>query len=140
MRKAYVISVSIITCLFSLKVQAQEKVIPFSVIEEKPYVSQCKNASDRDKCFNQFIMSHVRENIIYPKKAIDLKLQERIIIQFEISKYGYVENIKVLRGNHGVLKEEAIRIVSLLPKMIPGKQRNVPVRINYSLPITFKLK
>jgi len=64
--------------------------------------------------------------------------KKRIYVQFKIGETGKVEDIKA-RGPHPKLQEEAIRITKLIPKMIPGKQKGVPVKVAYTLPITFSL-
>ena len=56
---------------------------------------------------------------------------------FAIDKNGVVTNIKT-RGPDKILEKEAIRIISLLPKMTPGMQRGKAVKVTYSLPINFK--
>lgn len=57
---------------------------------------------------------------------------------FQIDKTGTVTKIQS-RGPDKILEAEAERIISLLPKMEPGKQRNKPVAVPYSIPINFKL-
>ena len=37
----------------------------------------------------------------------------------------------------GPIEKEVKQIISSLPKMTPGKQRDKPVAVSYSLPITF---
>ena len=56
---------------------------------------------------------------------------------FAIDKNGVVTNIKT-RGPDKILEKEAVRIISLLPKMTPGMQRGKAVKVTYSLPINFK--
>ncbi|NJW54918.1 energy transducer TonB, partial [Salinimicrobium oceani] len=63
----------------------------------------------------------------------------RIYVQFRIEKNG---NVTVLgaRAPHPRLQQEAERVVNMLPKMQPGKQRGQPVGVLYSLPIVFKVQ
>jgi protein TonB len=73
--------------------------------------------------------------------AQDLGLTEgmkRISVQFIIDKNGMVTNIKA-RAPHPRLQKEAIRIIKLLPKMSPGRQRNKAVNVRYNLPIGFRV-
>jgi protein TonB len=58
---------------------------------------------------------------------------------FKIDRHGNIANIKA-RAPHKKLKEEAIRVIKLLPKMIPGKQRGKAVGVSYGLPIVFKVE
>ena len=66
-------------------------------------------------------------------------IQGRVFVNFIISKDGSITDIK-MRGPDKNLEKEAKRIISLLPQMIPGKQRGRPVRVPFSIPITFPLQ
>jgi len=66
-------------------------------------------------------------------------IQGRVFVNFIISKDGSITDIK-MRGPDKNLEKEAKRIISLLPQMIPGKQRGRPVRVPFSIPITFRLQ
>ena len=64
--------------------------------------------------------------------------KHKIRIMFKINNKGLVSDIRVM-APHPKLKEEAIRIVKLLPRMTPVKQRNKPVSVSYNLPISFEV-
>jgi protein TonB len=66
-------------------------------------------------------------------------IQGRVFVNFIIAKDGSIIDIK-MRGPDKNLEKEAKRIISLLPQMIPGKQRGRPVRVPFSIPITFRLQ
>lgn len=66
-------------------------------------------------------------------------IQGKVFVQFIIDRDGSIKNI-VARGPDKNLEKEAIRIISLLPKMTPGKQRGRPVRVPFSIPIVFRLQ
>ena len=66
-------------------------------------------------------------------------IQGRVFVNFIISKDGSITDIK-MRGPDKNLEKEAKRIISLLPQMIQGKQRGRPVRVPFSIPITFRLQ
>ncbi|MEX0595435.1 MAG: energy transducer TonB, partial [Candidatus Paceibacterota bacterium] len=61
-----------------------------------------------------------------------------VVVQFIIDEEGNVNDPVVVRGIGGGCDEEAVRAVSKA-KFIPGKQRGKPVRVRYSLPVTFRL-
>ncbi len=81
----------------------------------------------------------LQEKIEYPEKARMAGIQGKVIIQFIVNEEGEVENPRVIRGIGGGCDEEALRVVKLA-QFKPGKQRGQPVRVQYSLPIFFKLK
>ena len=66
-------------------------------------------------------------------------IQGKGFVTFVVEKDGRGTNIKILRGIGGGCDEEAIRVVKNMPNWIPGKQRNVPVRVQFNLPISFVL-
>ena len=80
------------------------------------------------------------ENIKYPKKAINNYIQGIVYINFIVNTEGEIEGINLLRGVHYLLDEEALRVVSLMPPWIFGKQLGESVKVSYNLPIRFTLK
>ena len=128
-----------------ISVEEEEEVIedvPFIVIENVPVFPGCKgNREELRDCFsvkmNKFISKKFNTNL-----ASDLGLDsgsiQRIFVIFKIDKKGNIVNIEA-RAPHKKLKEEAIRVVKLLPKMMPGRQRGKPVGVKYGLPIVFKV-
>jgi len=83
---------------------------------------------------------YLAENIHYPEQAKKEHLQGRVFVTFVVEKDGSVSGAKVLRGIGGGCDEEALRVVNAMPKWTPGKMRGEVVRVNYNLPITFKLQ
>ena len=95
--------------------------------------------SQRRNCFQEKMRKHIRKNFRYPEIAEKLGIQGRVYVSFVISKDGQIINIK-MRGPDKNLEKEAERIISKLPKMIPGKQRGQLVRVPFSIPIVFMLQ
>lgn len=89
-----------------------------------------------DKALQKFIY----ENTKYPKSAIEEKISGTVYVQFIVEKDGSISDIKVVRGIGGGCDEEAVRVVKLMPNWIPGKQKGVPERVYFMIPITFNLK
>ena len=79
----------------------------------------------------------LNECIEYPQEAREAGIEGRVTIKFIVNKEGNVENPSVLRGKEG-LNEEAMRCVKKL-KFSPGKQRGEAVRVQYAMPVNFKL-
>ena len=115
--------------------------VPFAVIEDVPRFMLCylEKNSDARECFQEQMNAHIRRNFRYPEIAQEKNIQGRVYTNFIISECGYIKNIRV-RGPDKMLEEEAIRIISLLPRMTPGKQGGKPVRVPFSIPITFRLQ
>ena len=80
------------------------------------------------------------KNIRYPEKAGENNIQGRVIVQFDITADGTVENVIVLRGLNEACNKEAARLIQLTsgswhPELLAGK----PVRSTYTCPVDFKL-
>lgn len=64
------------------------------------------------------------------------KLNGKVYVTFIIEKDGSLTNIKVLKDIGYDTGKEAIRVLELSPKWIPGEQNGKKVRCTYSLPIS----
>ena len=102
----------------------------FQVVEEMPQFP-----GGMQEALN-FLGTHVR----YPVAAQEAKIEGRVIVGFVVGKDGSVSDIKVVRGINPELDAEAIRVVSMMPKWIPGKQRGKAVAVKYTMPIMFRLQ
>ena len=124
------------------EVEIEEEVIedvPFSIIEDVPIYPGCKGSKEQLKqCFSDNVQDLINKKF-NAELANELGLEpgkQRIAVMFKIDKNGNVTDI-MARAPHKRLEAEAIRVVNLLPKMTPGKQRGRPVGVKYSLPIVF---
>jgi protein TonB len=114
--------------------------VPFAVIEQVPIFPGCKGNNVQLKaCFQEKMQLHLQKHFRYPQAATELNIQGRVFVFFLIDKNGRATRVKS-RGPDQLLETEAERIISLLPTMKPGKQRNKPVSVPYSIPINFKLR
>ena len=85
------------------------------------------------------LYAFIRRNLHYPEEAWNNKIEGTVYVTFSIEKDGSVTNVKVLRDIGGGCGAEAVRVVKLMPKWKPGKQRGIPVRTQFNLPIKFKM-
>ena len=117
--------------------------VPFMIIENVPVFPGCKgNNAELRACFSSQMSKFVSKNFD-SELASDIGLSsgsiQRIFVMFKIDKDGNITNIQA-RAPHKKLKEEAIRVIKLLPKMTPGKQRGRAVGVRYGLPIVFRVE
>ena len=108
--------------------------------EKVPVFPGCEdmNESEKKDCFQNKIYQHISKNFRYPEIAQKQGIQGRVIIQFVVGKDGNVSGIRT-RGPDPILEKEAVRIISLLPKIKPGEIEGRKVRVPFSTSITFKL-
>ena len=82
---------------------------------------------------------YLNENIKYPQMARESGIQGRVFVTFVVERNGAVTDVRVLRGIGGGCDEEAVRVIKNMPKWNAGKQRGKPVRVQFNMPILFKL-
>ena len=103
----------------------------FVVVEENPQFPNGGTAG---------LLQYLGKNIKYPTIPQENGTQGRVTVQFVVNKDGSIVDVKVIRGVDPYLDKEAVRVISTMPKWIPGKQRGVPVRCKFTVPVTFKLQ
>ena len=113
--------------------------VPFAVIEDVPVFPGCEGSSNKKACFQEMMQKHIRKNFRYPEIAQEMGVQGRVNVMFVIQKDGSIGGIR-MRGPDKNLEAEALRIINKLPNMTPGKQRGRPVKVPFSIPITFRLQ
>ena len=85
------------------------------------------------------LMKYIGKNVRYPFRAKEYGIEGKVYVTFIINKEGKVTNVEVIRGVDPDLDKEAKRVIESLPKFTPGKQRGKAVRVQFTIPINFKL-
>ena len=101
----------------------------FDVVEEMPVYPGGMAA----------MMDFFNKNMKYPKEAFDAKQEGRVIAQFVVEKDGSITDAHIVKSVSPALDAEALRIVNAMPNWTPGRQNGKPVRVKYTVPISFKL-
>lgn len=102
----------------------------FTVVEEMPEFPGGQGA----------LLQYLAKSIKYPVIAQENGIHGRVTCSFVVEKDGSVTDIQVVRGADPSLDKEAIRVITAMPKWKPGKQRGKPVRVKYTVPVTFRLQ
>lgn len=111
--------------------------VPFTIIEDVPVFPGCKgNKQALKKCFNKKMQKHFAKKFDsdLPNELGLSPGKKRLIMLFKIDRTGNIVDIRA-KAPHPRLQKEAIRIIKLLPKMTPGKQRGKAVGVKYTLPM-----
>ncbi|NVO19115.1 MAG: energy transducer TonB [Bacteroidetes bacterium] len=111
-------------------IEVEESKPVFTFVEEQPSFVGGDDAR----------LKFIAQNIEYPKQAIENSIQGTVYVSFIIDSKGKVTDVKVLRGIGGGCDEEAIRVVKMMPAWHPGKNNGKEVRVQYSMPVSFKLQ
>ena len=102
----------------------------FDIVEQQPLVPGGPAA----------LMKYLSENTKYPVVAQENGVQGRVTVQFVVEKDGSISDVHVLRGVDPSLDKEAVRVVKSMPRWTPGKQNGITVRVNYRVPVLFRLQ
>ena len=123
------------------EVEEAEEVIEdvsFNIIEDVPVFPGCKgNKAALKTCFNKKVQKHFlrKFNAELPNELGLDAGRKRVFIGFKIDRSGNVVNITA-RAPHARIKKEVIKVMKMLPKMKPGRQRGKAVGVKYSIPFT----
>ncbi|WP_417369918.1 energy transducer TonB [Gelidibacter japonicus] len=117
--------------------------VPFAVIENVPVFPGCEKEvgnNAKKQCMSDKIADFVNKKFnVDLASELGLSGRQRINVIFKIDKSGNITNVQA-RAPHPGLEKEAQRVIGLLPKMLPGKQRGKAVTVPYSLPILFQVQ
>ena len=84
-------------------------------------------------------MKFLQDNLRYPQESREKGFQGRVITQFVVNTDGSISDIKIVKPLNPLLEAEALRVIRLMPKWNPGKQKGKTVRVRYTFPIIFRL-
>lgn len=112
-------------CLSSFSIQAQNPIQP---------THNAEFIGGQDS-----LVSYLINSINYPIPAIVQKIEGHVIVQFVIDKDGSIIDVRVIKGVHPLLDEEAIRVIKSMPKWKPAMKDGVLVKSRFNMPINFKL-
>lgn len=118
----------------------------FKVIEDMPRFPGCEEEKDikkRRQCADKKMLTFLYNEIRYPEEVRKNRTEGMIVVQFVVEKDGSLSNIQAVRKISDALDQEALRVVNLMNEQnirwIAGKQKGKPVRVQFNLPIRFKL-
>ena len=116
----------------------------FKVVEQMPMFPGCENSGgsndEMQACATKKMLEYIYGNIKYPAIARENGVEGTAVITFVVEKDGKITDAKIVRDPGAQTGSEALRVVQTFPKWTPGKQRGQPVRVQFNLPVKFKLE
>lgn len=123
------------------KIAIKEEVIAAPVVEEEQPMNIAMVEQKPEFQGGEAAMyKWLGDNIVYPSAASEEGVQGRVVVEFVVGKDGSITNVRIVRGRHPALDKEALRVIKSMPKWIPGRNNGQPVKVTYTLPVTFKLQ
>jgi TonB family protein len=130
----------------SVSLEHSEEV--FKVVEQMPHFPGCESEAlatedERYNCAQKKMLEYLYTNVRYPEAARNAGVQGRTVVQFIVERDGSITNVNCIRDIGYGACEEAVRVIESMNEMpekwIPGKQQGIPVRVQYVIPVSFKL-
>lgn len=116
----------------------------YRLVDAMPRFPGCENSDKptalKNACAKDKLVNFIAGELQYPKEAADEGLEGMVLVSFVVSENGDIMMPEVKRDIGGKCGEEALRVVSLMPKWIPGTQDGEAVKVRFNLPINFRLK
>ena len=101
----------------------------FTVVEEQPQFPGGTEA----------MYKFLGENIKFPEAAKIAHVSGKVFLSFVVTTEGEIKEVTILKGMGFGIDEEALRVMSQMPRWTPGKQSGKPLNVRYNLPIAFEL-
>ena len=127
-----------------LSTKLQEGV--YSEVDQMPIFPGCMEITDtaeQKKCSEEALMKYIADNIQYPESAKNNKTEGVVGVQFMVSEFGAVMNIKIIKSMGSALDAEALRVINSMNLMstgwYPGVHQGKRVKVLYTIPVEFKL-
>ena len=134
MKKLILMSLMAVCCLVTASAQktvvSQKNQKVYDVAEQMPEYPGGMPA------MFEFLM----KNLKYPKDAEKQKVEGRVMVMFVVETDGSISDVKVAKKTFPSLDAEAVRVVQSMPKWTPGRDKGKVVRVQYTLPVSFRLK
>ena len=151
MKKENLVTMIVILLMMTVGNIACAQNVPLIIDPDKvdQYLAERKDTINVYDCVEQMpsfpggtqkLKEFIEENLRYPKELEESCVQGRVIVRFIVERNGKLSNVKVVKSVHPVLDKEALRIVKLMPRWIPGRQNGITVRVKCYIPIIFRLK
>ena len=116
----------------------------FKVVEQMPMFPGCENAGgsneEMQQCATKKMLEFIYGHIKYPAIARENGVEGTAVVTFVVEKDGSITGARVVRDPGAQTGDEALRVVKTFPQWAPGKQRGQPVRVQFNLPVKFRLE
>lgn len=85
------------------------------------------------------LLKFIKDNLRYPKVAVETGIEGRVYIRFVVSRTGEVTDVTVIRSLDASCDAEAVRVIKMMPNWTPGRQNGMNIPVYYTIPIVYKL-
>ena len=119
----------------------------YKVVDQMPMWPGCESEgsyADRKACADRKMLEYIYNNIRYPKEARENGVEGMAVVSFVVEKDGRVSQVKIVRDPGAGTGRAAAKVVKMMELdeiyWVPGRQKGKPVRVQFNLPVKFKLE
>lgn len=120
----------------------------FTFAEQMPRFPGCEHLeggkAEKEKCAVSKLMEFIYKHVKYPAIARETGIEGTAVVQFVVGRAGEIEDIKIARdpgaGLGDAAKEVIEKMAQMKEKWTPGMQGAKSVKVQYNVPIRFKLQ
>lgn len=113
------------------------------LVEKLPFLKECNTIEDEKKqkeCSDRALLTYIYKNIKYPLDAREYGIEGTVVVTFVIEKDGKMAEFEIPNGLCQSIKNECMRIAKSLPPWEAGRQDGEKVKVQFNLPIKYKLE
>lgn len=112
-------------------------------VENMPRFPGCEDSGlkkkEKEHCAQKTMLEFIYSNIKYPHIARENGIEGTVVLQFVVDKDGSINDLKIVKDIGGGCGAEAKRVLKLMPTWIPGNQQGRKVKVQYNIPVKYKL-
>ena len=120
------------------KEEAQSMIVQTDTVSENIIFGEITEQQPSFPGGQQKLIEFIQNNIRYTDEMKETGINGRVIVSFLINEDGTISNAKIARSIHPLFDNEALRIVSIMPKWSPAARNGKRIKMRYGLPISFK--
>lgn len=143
----------LLCCMFALASSAQNDFPPdipypgkdapdpepevLETVDYRPHFPACTADTEeaRTRCHESEVRAYLNKHLRFPAELVDTAVNGLVVVQYVVSAQGQVEQVKILKSLHPLMDAESLRVVSFLPKHVPGRHQNQAVAVRFTVPI-----
>jgi len=141
---------SLIHPLDSIHAMTYESTGQFRTVEEMPRFTGCEgmegSAKDKEMCAQYDMLMFIYKNLKYPNEARENGVEGTVVAQFMVDTTGHLKDLKIVREIGGGCGDAVLEVLDNMNNeynnapFVPGMQRGKAVKVQYTLPVRFRLE
>ncbi|MFP4060998.1 MAG: energy transducer TonB [Bacteroidales bacterium] len=83
---------------------------------------------------------YLSKKIVYPDELKDVGIEGQVVTQFVVNAEGKTEDVIIIHGIHPRIDKIVEEAILDSPRWKPGRQRETPVNVAFTIPVNFEIR